>query len=245
MRIDNRVVLSFQNNKEVVKHYEVGWFAISTDDVPFEKGVFEKFCVQGCKNFSTNGGCPPFAPSFNKLKKQYCNGVVVWTRVIQEHMPQSYFDGNNRNFFLLLSYLLNTLPGIPGYLRKNLFDLWGADSYLGESKCKVCGNYCSFRDGDKLCKFPQKRVFSLESTGVDVDLLMRIGAFPLYWYARGQLLSSVPYSTKVVMYLFREELPERDFTEDLVNVLNARKEYSSVSMERVFQSREGILRTSL
>lgn len=251
--MNNKVLLKVESkgkNKETgekltsVRYNEVGWFATPTEPIAVKKEDYEKFCKEGCKNFGMNAGCPPFAPNFEHLKKTYRNAIVVWVRLPWHQMPESFIgdDKFNSNYFYAASYAQAVLPSVSSYIGKQLKPMWESDFFLGESSCKLC-NPCKFKvdipieDKKKTikCAHPKDRLFSLESTGIDTDLLMRSQAFPLYWYGRGLNITDVPYTIKMIMFLFKGSLPQRDFTQDICEILNERKEYTAHKFEELLK----------
>lgn len=239
MRTDNRILLKSDVKSKTgqnTRFYEIGWFQVDTENVISDKVGFETFCKSGCKNYGNNGGCPPFAPSFDVLRKTYRNMIVVWCRLPSTQLPKSYI-AKNLNYFFAVSFVLKVLPTIMTHIWKHS-DSLQYDFYLGESACKTC-KVCAFKEDipveDKKsqikCRNPKSRIFSLESTGIDTDLLMRQGGFPLYWYGRGKKIIDIPYSCKMISFLYKQDIPNIDLTQELVDILNKKKTYTAIKFD--------------
>lgn len=248
--MNNKVLLKVESkgkNKETgekltsVRYNEVGWFATPTEPIVVKKEDYEKFCKEGCKNFGTNAGCPPFAPNFEHLKKTYRNAVVVWVRMPWHQMPESFIGNEkfNSNYFYAASYAQAVLPPVVKHLYK-AHELFKADFKLGESACKLC-NVCAFKVDLPVeekkrtikCRHPKDRMFSLESTGIDTDLLMRSQAFPLFWYGRGNKITDIPYTCKMIMFLYKGSIPDIDFTNLLEEILNIQNNFHATSFDKL------------
>jgi predicted metal-binding protein len=124
---------------------EVGWFITSIDEIQHNKARFETFCNRGCSNFGNNGGCPPYAPNFERLKKIYRNAVVFWVRMPIWEFPVDLLDKADKNFYFCAQYAQAVLPPVIGHVRKEGKKIWNPDFVLGESACKKC-NPCAFND---------------------------------------------------------------------------------------------------
>lgn len=237
----NRLLLStvIEGSKsgQTHRHTEIGWFQIPVSEVPSDKEGFEVFCKRGCNNYNHNGGCPPFAPSFDRLRKIYANMVVFYVRFGVAEFPVTLIEKNQA--FFCAQYAQAVLPPVIGYIRKEGKKLWNPDMVLGESACKTCKE-CAFSQKAReyyakelsenyrpTCKNPKERMYSLESSGVDVDLLMRWGAFPLYWFESGHSVLETPYTIKAVGFLYKGSIPKVDWSQDLLDLLNKRKGWSA------------------
>lgn len=254
MRIDNRVLLrtEISGSKFGQSHrfLEVGWFCVDSEEIVSNKEKFEVFCKSGCGNYGNNGGCPPYAPDFARIQKVYRNGVVIWVRCATEEFPDGLLDKADKNFYFVAQYAQAVLPPVIGHIRKLSKGLWKPDLILGESACKKC-NPCVFNEkklelADRTpieikrktlkCRHPKERLYSLESTGIDVDLIMRLGAFPIHWYPTGVPVRETPYTVKAILLLYRGGTPEIDFTQGICDMLNKRTGWNAIKFGENFDN---------
>lgn len=245
LRTDNRVLLvtEIKGSKSGQTHrfLEVGWFKTNTEEISHGKEKFEKFCESGCSNFGNNGGCPPYAPNFARLQKIYRNALVLWVRMPIWECPEDLLDKADKNFYFVAQYAQAVLPPVIGRVRQGGKELWDPDFILGESACKKC-KPCAFNDKTKeesermspeekvkkiKCNNPKDRMYSLESTGVDVDMLMRVGSFPIYWFPTGEPIRNTPYTIKSIAFLYKGDFPDHDFTQGICDILNGRDGWSA------------------
>lgn len=201
------------------KLMEIGYFKIDVDEIIADKELFKSMCKENCANYGNNGGCNPYAPDFNKIRMKYRNAVVVWIKLPTSSLPDVFIDGSlkHREFFCTVGHIQLVFPKLTNNIVKILKEKWNPDYYLGESECKFCKK-CGFLTGEG-CRSPQNRVFSLESTGVDVDILMRNKAFPLYWFSNSLRVKDIPYTVKVTMFMYKTHIPKIDFSGDIKEVL--------------------------
>jgi hypothetical protein len=78
-------------------------------------------------------------------------------------------------------------------------------------------------------------MYSLESTGVDVDLLMRIGGFPIYWFPTGEPVRNTPYTIKSIGFLYKRDVPDTDFSQGLSDILNIRNGWKARKFEEILK----------
>lgn len=138
-----------------------------------QKPRFDCLCRDGCRNYGRKYSCPPNSPEFHDY---LCRG-------------------HDRPRVICYRVRLDELSGLAPYMRvkaayavlrgRLLRELWpfhlAGHRVLGSGACRAC-RVCGLVEGSG-CKKPEKRIYSPESVGVDVDdLVIRLFGFHLQWY---------------------------------------------------------------
>jgi predicted metal-binding protein len=177
---------------------ELGFANISVKEISYDYEYITGLCRQGCKNFNHSGGCPPFAPTFEDIAGQYCDAILVFARLHSRYKTQRVWRSNNyyihyRFQDIILSNFLNKMG-------QKIREMFAPKIYfLGNGYCTGCGSRrCAYKEGVKKCRFPQKRTFSLEATGINVEKTLKdVFDLELEWYNRSNF-RQVSYLTKAV-----------------------------------------------
>ena len=230
---------------------------VSTDAFVVDRRVTEQACYTGCSNFGKAGGCPPKAPHFPDLCKQYKSAFVMYVLMRYEEVPEKLKKIPQWLMSLmfqdaLMARLINrvvydmkartdsvldlkTLPrcsdcnGGVCHHRDTPTTCGGGSMILAQGHCMGCGR-CSFKKGSTQCNKPARRTFSMEATGVRVDKLMKL-AFGLdtYWYKTGY---KPPYLYKAVSLLIPRLCTAFETLQDqFIESLSSVKSVQSVTME--------------
>lgn len=147
-------------------------------DVHHETGKFARACAEACPTYSRKYSCPPFAPSFGSLSRPYSHLHCLCLRIALEQLPE-YPNPYHR------VRMANAM--LKPRLERMLF--WWRDqdpgsTILGSGSCRAC-RPCGCVEGVP-CKKPQRRIYSLEATGVDCEhLVQTCFGFGLEWYSTG------------------------------------------------------------
>ena len=143
----------------------------------FDHAEKYKVACEACHKFGKNFACPPHSPYFpNYLEKQ------SYAKVLCVRMPQEYFkdviqEKIYRECFrtarrILVEKLLSYRN--QGYL------------VAGSGFCLAC-DVCAVEEGEEKCIKPNKKVYSLESIGVNLTTLTKsCFGFELEWSADEQ-----------------------------------------------------------
>lgn len=194
--IADMIIYSTQNGN----HYplEIKSSLISSNEVVHDYTRITNYCKTGCKNFNSGGGCPPKAPAFSKIAEQFPYGYIICAIFSSKWKPQKVKESTSQYIHfrfqdVILSKFLTNL----GYTIKE--HIGSGCLFLNNGYCMGCGNKkCSFKSGENICKNPQKRTFSLEATGVDVEAtLANIFDLKLQWY-KNKNYNEVQYMAKSI-----------------------------------------------
>lgn len=128
-----------------------------------------------CPHHGKNFSCPPYSPTFAEAAEASRAASVVCVRLALE--PFAHLDAVGRYracFRSARSLLVEELLARRAEGRR----------VLGSGACDAC-DPCAARVGESRCCKPEERIFSLESTGVDVaDLVRACFGFELEWTRR-------------------------------------------------------------
>lgn len=116
---------------------------------------------EACHKFGRNLACPPYSPALFYHIGDSAVATVIGYRVHLEQLPHE--ADRHRMAHRLLKIMLDS--------ELLAFKKQGA-IVAGAGTCHVCEN-CAIESGSKQCKFPDKRIFSLESMGINLISLAR------------------------------------------------------------------------
>lgn len=174
---------------------------INKDDVVYDPEYIRGLCKNGCKNYNYAGGCPPRAPLFEELNKDMQSYFLVsgtfWPQYKTEKVKASH---NIYIHFRLQDNILARLFHNAGIsIRQKT-----ACVFLATGYCMGCtGVKCNYKLGNEYCKNPQKRTYSMEATGINVEqTLFNNLNIKLQWYRNNKELD-LPI-TKVCLFMFQE-----------------------------------------
>lgn len=181
---------------------EIGYRTIDPQQVVTDRAATLKACREGCKRYGNNGGCPPYAPDYAELRKQYPFGVTVFSRLYTRHFPEKVLHGN---FYVRWVFVETVLSRVMANIGLAAREATGG-YFLGTGHCIGC-KQCAFKTGETICRRPEKRTFSMESTGILVTEFMKkeVG-FELQWWKPKEPEYIPEYMTKVTLLLTKEPL---------------------------------------
>jgi len=125
-----------------------------------------------CMKYGKNLACPPYSPVFS----EYVKGCGT-ARIICKRVPLEHFHGTTMEERYMTAYLM-----VRGLLNDTLLRYRG-EGYIvaGSGACLACER-CVLETGDTTCIRPVRRIYSLESLGVNVvSLAAHAFFFPLEW----------------------------------------------------------------
>lgn len=144
-----------------------GFALISSEKIEYEQHETTKFCENGCKLYARNGGCPPFAPSFNGVCGKEI--LVLFARLATSDYPPRVLSGN---YYVRWNFVETFLTPLTNKIGKNIASEMNG-FFLSSGNCHGCRpKGCVVKKGEK-CVSPLARTYSLEATGVFVDRLMK------------------------------------------------------------------------
>ena len=145
---------------------------IAKDKIKVDKLLFEKMCREGCVNYNKKYSCPPFSPSFNILCRDF-EGLFVVMFVCRLNQISSTEYNKIRIANVIMKSRIDKLM-------RELEEKTNL-KYLSTGSCRLC-KPCKLKLKQP-CKHPNKRRYSLESTGIDCNTLVeKLFKIKLQWY---------------------------------------------------------------
>jgi len=129
----------------------------------FDHGEKYKAFCEACPRYGNNLACPPYSPGFLQYVGEEKWGKVICVRFPTEQFNQLIPEERYRSCFRKARRLL--VDELLQYRQQGY-------TVLGSGTCMAC-EQCAVEEGNKECKKPQKRIYSLESLGVNVITLTR------------------------------------------------------------------------
>ncbi len=167
--------------KKILHNTPTKELSISRYDVTVESSLVlcdykrcHDLCSSGCVNFNKKYSCPPFSPDFFELfNKDRLITIICYQLDLKQYAPLHHYQRIKASNSVLKSIL-----------DKELYELKKSGLRVaGSGSCRAC-KPCGAKE-NLPCKKPHKRIYSLESMGVDVDdLVRRCFGFSLEWYQK-------------------------------------------------------------
>lgn len=180
--------------------YDIGYktgsgniFSLTVDGYLFEKEqiptmtVYEMMAACGTC-MGSNGGCPGFAPLFHRMRKDASKFFVYVVHINMLWSLQYSTPGDSAlrsRILRQLSWPDRLTDAYVNRVKKHMTSK-GAGLGLSVGNCAGCNpKTCTVLQG-KVCKTPKKRSFSMEATGIDMDILhSALYGEILPWYFQG------------------------------------------------------------
>jgi len=164
---------------------------VEKNQVDYDVDYFSRLCEEGCPNFGKKYSCPPYSPSFERYSARAESIIVICHRIdLSQYEPLHPYHRIKASNSVLKSIIDRELM----QYKKKGYRVAGSGSCRA---CKPCGAKV-----DVPCKKPERRIYSLESLGINVDkLVRRCFGFDLQWYNRD---GKAPEHTCVVGAVFIE-----------------------------------------
>lgn len=186
--------------------YKNGFVEIK--DLVVDKEKFSEMCKEGCGSYKNYWTCPPYSPSFSSVKKNFKEMFVFISYIHTDRIKI-------KNPYLVLFNVYNILA--PKMYKAGMNLEKQLDGLLLKSgPCRVCRE-CSAPER-KPCKFPDKKRYALESTGIDVQSLAAMLKHELLWNERKNLPA---YASVVCGVLTNKKISQKDAYKDFKELQGA------------------------
>lgn len=157
-----------------------------------ELAKFKELCKEGCPNYKMKWSCPPYAPYYHDISKEYTFLTVCLLTV-----QLSQFNYINSDYLKIKAANSILKSRADKMLRENIEGKYKGISTGSCRMCKPCR--CKLKEP---CRNPSKIMYSFEALGIDVSSMTKdLFNFELQWYRKGLL----PEHTSVVVGILSEE----------------------------------------
>jgi predicted metal-binding protein len=131
-----------------------------------------KIACEPCKKYGKNLACPPYSPTLEAYTKDSKKAKIICYRIPLEQFPEIITEERYDTAFGKVRGLLT--DELLRYRKKGHI-------VAGSGTCLAC-EQCAIELGRNKCKHPSKRIYSLESMGVNVvSLTEKAFGFKLEW----------------------------------------------------------------
>ncbi len=166
-------IIKTENNKLKVEYF-LGF--IEKGKVNVEKSLFSEMCKTGCKNYGKKYSCPPASPSFNDLVGFYEGLFVVLFKCSLREINSTEYNKVRIANAAIKSRVIKLM----NYLEDQTKTM-----FLSTGSCNLC-KPCKLKL-KAVCAHPEKRRYSLESTGIDCGVLSKeLFKTQLLWYKNNE-----------------------------------------------------------
>ena len=181
---------------------EVKWDIFNYNDLTLNINQVRKWCMEGCSNYNTNGGCPPFSPTADNLLKNK-DFILLMCKI---KTCQTYASSAEEKVELIQNILYSFMNFL-GYKIYKKYNI----KFLNAGKCSGC-NTCTIHSG---CKNPEKRVYCLTGLGIMLgDVIEKLFHEKLQWYTGDEQPDQI---IKIMGFMSEER--SSSLTKDLNSIL--------------------------
>lgn len=182
---------------------EIKWDAFDYEDLSLNIDQVRYWCKEGCANYNTNGGCPPFSPTASELLKDKRFILLICKIKTCEVTVSPLKDKIDLIQNILYSFM-NSL----GYM---ILDKCNVD-FLNAGHCVAC-DICTIHSG---CKNPKKRKYCITGLGIMLgEVIEKLFEEKLQWFTESEEPNQV---IKVMGFLSGEK--SSLLLEELSSILN-------------------------
>ncbi|NPV93096.1 MAG: hypothetical protein HPY50_20215 [Firmicutes bacterium] len=166
------------------------------EDLTYRPDEVRVKCQTGCSRYGRGTSCPPNAPFLEKIP--WAKGQVILIAAKLSTEWKSDKVRQSKSVYIHYTWMDAILSKLLSNLGYQLIDEYGGH-FLGTGYCKGCYK-CS-----KPCSNPKRMIFSMESTGVDVeDTVKRLFDTELQWFEKKDP-NKVEYMMKVMGFFPKKE----------------------------------------
>jgi predicted metal-binding protein len=162
------------------------WDRFKYDDLVLNIDQVRQWCKEGCSNYNTNGGCPPYSPT----AKEVLYGKEFILLACKVDLPFTEIDDKEKKAELINNMMCSFMDNL-GY---ELKDKYGA-TFFTPGHCEACKE-CTIQTG---CKNPNRRVYSITGLGIMLaDTIEKLFGYKLQWFTKN---SDPEYMLKIMAFI--------------------------------------------
>jgi predicted metal-binding protein len=157
-QFDNMEIREFVHIDAAGSSYRIERLENRLEVSAFEYDRQIKKSCEGCRNHTVNLSCPPHSPYFpDYIENAKAADVICFRVPLDKFTTAPVREAYHAAFTVVRNLLISEL--LEGRKVGHIV--------AGSGACLVC-NPCAGESGDTNCRFPDKRIYSLESLGVNV-----------------------------------------------------------------------------
>ena len=133
---------------------------IPASDIIFAEAVFASCQANTCGNYGQNYSCPPLSGDMNENKARFLkyDHAIILNKIMFLGEYYEQMEASTLAVLVLLDQLRDKLENEPVMI-------------AGPGGCNLCAECSAKTDED--CRFPDKRRYSLEGSGMDIVTMSR------------------------------------------------------------------------
>jgi predicted metal-binding protein len=156
----------YENNNY---NLEIKYDSFNYKELPVNIEKVRQWCKEGCSNYNTNGGCPPFSPTASDVLKDK-TFILLFCKIKTSQVKASSLQDKMDLIQKILYSFVNAL----GYKVSDLYNI----EFLNAGQCTAC-DICTIHSG---CKNPIKRVHCITGLGIMLgDTIEKLFEEKLVW----------------------------------------------------------------
>jgi len=188
--------------KDNIYPLEIQWDKFVYSDLIIETEKVRNWCKEGCPNYNTNGGCPPFSPTVEELlgDKEF---IFLTTKI---NIADINHVSSKEKSKLVEQVLCNFMDPL-GYKVMELY----AINFLNSGHCRGCKT-CTINKG---CSSPERRVNCITGIGIMLgEVIEKLFNSKLQWFTKD---SEPEYIIKIMGFISEDKT--QGLIEDLPSII--------------------------
>ena len=182
-------IKEFENSSGATLNYER--YETTTPISSIVHGKKYKVACEACHKFGKNLACPPYSPGLAEYLDEQNHARIICIRMPQEYFRHVIQEEIYRECFRKARSIL--VEELLRYRERGY-------AIAGSGSCLAC-DVCAVEEGSCDCKNPNKKIYSLESLGVNLITLTKMCFdFDLEWSANEHAADFICSIGAIFMY---------------------------------------------
>lgn len=184
LKIDKKTINYSNSSSTMIKEAKIAYDSdiIDRRKIEIDRIKTEEACKNGCNCYGKKGSCPPYSPLFSKLYPKETHLFVYYVGFEKDFLEDLK---KKIGLYKTIGVINTILAHMSNRIGRSLNPTM---RYLSSGTCKICaaGGLCNYRNGVRVCKHPEKRRYSMESTGIVVNSITKqLFGWELDWWKKG------------------------------------------------------------